>query len=126
MRRKKKIFSNEFILQTYTVEKFRFTFTLRFTFCKNRNDSSASTFNLAAYWRMLTVKWGLEVPIYKFPTAHDMATKQANNNLFLFCSKAEYLRSNISEKTGVNTLYNWSNCSFSNTLGITDKTLIGR
>ena len=71
------------------MEKIRFTFTLGFTFCKNRNDSSASTFNLAAYWRMLTVKWGLEVPIYKFPNAHDMATKQANNNLFLFCSKAE-------------------------------------
>ena len=89
MRRKQKIFSNEFILQTYTVEKFRFTFTLGFTFCKNRNDSLASKFNLAAYWRMLTVRWALEVPIYKCPTAHDMATKQANNNLFLFCSKAE-------------------------------------
>ena len=31
----------------------------------------------------------------------------------------------ISEKTGVNTLYNWSNFSFSNTLGITYKTLMG-
>ena len=84
MRRKKKIFSNEFLLKTYTVEKIRFTFTLGFTFCKNRNDSSASTlFNLTAW------SGALEVPIYKFPTAHDMATKQANNNLFLFCSKAE-------------------------------------
>ena len=44
MRRKQKIFSNEFILQTYTVEKFRFTFSLGFTFCKNRNDSLASKF----------------------------------------------------------------------------------
>ena len=82
MRRKKKIFSNEFILKTYTVEKIRFTFTLGFTFCKNRNDSGASTlFNLAAW------SGALEVPIYKFPTAHDIATKQEITIYSFFAAK---------------------------------------